>query len=62
MIIMAMIGGVIVVVFAWAGWHDYQQRRRGARASVTGAFIRQREIDRKKISENAGPDGGPGGI
>ena len=62
MIIMAVTGGVIVAGLAWAGWHDYRQRRRGARVSVTGAFSRQREIDRQKISEKAGPDGGPGGI
>lgn len=60
MIIMAVIGGVIVVVLAWAGLHDYRQRRRGTRLSVTGAFSRQREIDRQKISDKTGPDPGGG--
>jgi hypothetical protein len=33
MIIMAVIGGVIVMVLAWAGWHDYRNWRRGRRVS-----------------------------
>jgi hypothetical protein len=60
MIIMAVIGAAIVVGLAWAGWHDYQRRRRSGRPSVAESFQRQREIDRQSISEKAGPDGGAG--
>jgi len=62
MIIMAVIGAVIVVVFAWAGLHDFRQRARGARPSVTEAFKRQREIDRQRLADKAGPDPGAPGI
>ena len=61
MIAMAVIGGVIVLGLAWAGLHDYQRRRKSGRPSVAENFKMQREIDRQRISEKAGPDGGSQG-
>ena len=61
MIMMAVTGGVIVVVLAWAGLHDYQRRRKSGRPSVAENFSRQKEIDSQKITEKAGPDAGPPG-
>jgi len=66
MIIMAVIGGGIVAVLAWAGWHDYRRRARGARPSAgendrrKEAFRRQKAIDGTRIRD-AGPDPGGGG-
>jgi len=62
-IVMAVIGGVIVVGLAWAGLHDYRRRGRGARASVAEKFNRQVEIDRQRSAKAApGGDGGAGGV
>jgi hypothetical protein len=63
MIIMAVIGGVIVVVLAWAGWHDYRNRRRGRRVnpSIAKAVRRHKALDGTRIGD-AGPDPGGGGI
>jgi hypothetical protein len=55
MIVMAIIGGVIVAGFAWAGWYDYRRRKRGTRTSVAENFNRQREIDRQSIADKAAP-------
>ena len=66
MIIMAVLGGAIVVVLAWAGWYDYRRRGRGTRPSVAEnvrrkeAFKRQKAIDGTRIRD-AGPDPGGGG-
>lgn len=60
MIIMAVSGGVIVVGLAWAGLHDYRQRRRDGRLSVAEKFKRQREIDAQKLRDIT-PGGDPGG-
>ena len=49
MIVMAVIGGVIVVGLAGAGWRDYWRRRRSGRLTVAEGFTRQREIDRQRI-------------
>jgi hypothetical protein len=57
-----MIGGVIVVGLAWAGLQDYRRRRRSGRPSVADAFKRQRESDRQKITDKAGPDAGSPGV
>ena len=62
MIIMAVIGGVIVVVFAWAWWHDYRRRGRGTRPSVAENFRRQSEIDQERLRNAGGLDGGGGGV
>jgi len=51
MIVGAVIGGVIAVGLAWAGWHDYRRRRRSGRLTVAEGFIKQREIDRQGISD-----------
>jgi len=51
MIIMAVLGGVIVVVLACAGWRDYRRQRRSGRLTVAEGFIRQRETDRQRISD-----------
>ncbi len=59
-IIMAVICGVIVVVFAWAGLHDYRRRGRGARPSVAEKFRRQTEIDGQKF--RGGDIGGGGSV
>jgi hypothetical protein len=40
MIVIAVIGGVIVVGLAWAGWHDFRRRRRSGRLTVAEGFIR----------------------
>ena len=66
MIIWAVIGSVIAVVLAWAGWYDYWRRGRGTRPSVAEnarrkeAFRRQKAIDGTRIRD-AGPDPGGGG-
>jgi hypothetical protein len=57
MIVMTVIGGVIVVGLAWAGWHDYRRRGTGAGTSVTEKLRRQREIDRQWIGDK-GEGGG----
>ena len=61
MITMAVIGSVIVAAFAWAGLHDYRQRRRHGRQSVSENFRRQREIDDQNLRDIA-PGGEPGGM
>lgn len=64
MIAMTVIGGVIVVGLAWAGWDDYRRRRRGTKHSVTAAFKKQAEADRQRLSETAPGDDttGSGGV
>ncbi len=57
MIVMAVIGGIIVVASGWAGWHEHRRRGRGARPSVAEKFRRQQEIDRERISRK-GEGGG----
>ena len=61
MIIMAVIGGVVVALLAWAGWHDYRNRRRGRRTSpsVEKAVRRQQAIDGARLGDT-GPDRGGG--
>jgi hypothetical protein len=60
-IITAVISGVIVTGLAWAGRHDYRQRRRAGRLSVSENFKRQREIDAQKLRDIT-PGGEPGGL
>jgi hypothetical protein len=59
MIVMAVIGGVIVVGLAWAGWYDHRRRGRGVNPSVEENLRRQQAIDGSKLG-NAGPDPGGG--
>ena len=58
MIIMAVIGGVIVVVFAWAGWHDYRRRGRRTSPSVGEAVRRQQAVDGATLGHTGVDPGG----
>jgi hypothetical protein len=49
MIIMAVIGGVIVVVLAWAGWYGYRRRGKGTSPSVEENLRRQKALDGKRL-------------
>lgn len=57
MIVMEVIGGLIVVALAWAGWRGYRRRGSAAGPSVAEKFRGQREIDRQRIAEK-GEGGG----
>jgi hypothetical protein len=61
MIVMAVIGSVIVVGLAWAGWHDYRNRRRerGASPSIEENLRRRQALDGRRLGD-AGPRD-PGG-
>ena len=59
MIVMAVIGGVVVIVLAWAGWRDYRRRGRGASPSIEKNLRRQQAIDGRRLGD-AGPRA-PGG-
>lgn len=62
MIVMAVIGGVIVVCLAGAGWYDYRRRGRGVSPSIEEKLRRQKAIDGERLRDAGGLDGGGGGI
>lgn len=58
MIVMAVIGGLIVVALAVAGWYDYRARRRGRRFRLTANEALQNRID-SEVRANPFLNGGP---
>jgi hypothetical protein len=68
MIIMAVLGGVIVVVLACTGWYGYRRRGRGARPSVAvnvrklEALRTRRPIDEARVRDASPYRNSGGGI
>jgi hypothetical protein len=52
-IIMAVLGGVVIVVLAYAGWYNYRRRGTSARPSVAENVRRQEALRGQKPIDEA---------